>query len=271
MVEVPINDPGRRWTMTNSDATPKTCKTAESLLPTATPFILPLFVFLLIASFYPDFAGSYEDLELDETGASGVTGETWWYIGMIGFQVAMATGLLVYFRKTYLQHFPLRFSPLSIVVGVVGVVLWVGVCQMGLEPRLLSMVGMDHSRPAFNPLTIEDNQVRFLFLGLRFTLLALIVPIIEELFLRGWLVRWVQDPNWENVGLAGLSIGALLTPSVYGVITHPSEAIAAFLWFGLVTWLMTRTHSLWDCVVAHAVTNLLLGIYVLRYEQWQLW
>jgi CAAX prenyl protease-like protein len=257
--------------MMNSDENPKTSKAVESLIPTATPFILPLFVFLLIVSFYPDFAKSYEDLAFDETGASGVTSETWWYIAMIGVQVVIATGLLVYFRKIYVQHFPIRCSPLSILVGVVGVVLWIGVCQIGLEPRLLSMIGMDHSRPSFNPFTIEDGQVRLLFLGLRFTLLALIVPIIEELFLRGWLVRWVQDPNWENVGLKGLSVAALLTPSIYGVITHPSEALAAFLWFGLVTWLMARTGNLWDCVVAHAVTNLLLGIYVLQFEQWQLW
>ena len=43
------------------------------------------------------------------------------------------------------------------------------------------------------------------------------------------------------------------------------------LWFGLVSWLMNKTGSLWDCVVAHAVTNLLLGIYVLIFAQWHLW
>ena len=149
--------------------------------------------------------------------------------------------------------------------------LWIGVCSLELEPRLLKLIGLDLSRPSFDPFTLQDKSVRVLFLALRFTLLALIVPIIEELFLRGWLVRWIENPNWENVGLTGLSFGALITASVYGVLTHPSEAIAAFLWFGLVTWLMNRTGNIWDCVVAHSVTNLLLGIYVLKFEQWQLW
>lgn len=243
----------------------------RSSIPSA--FILPLVVFLVIANFYPDFAGSYagDGFEDEPVGELGVTPETWQYIYMLGAQVLIAIGILVFFRKVYVEHFPIRLSPLSVVVGVVGVVLWVGVCQLNLEPRLLAMLGFDFSRPSFNPFTIEDNSVRILFLTMRFTVLALIVPIVEELFLRGWLVRWVHDPSWEKVGLTGLSLNALLAASIYGVATHPSEAIAAFLWFGMVTWLMNRTGNLWDCVVAHAVTNLLLGIYVMQFEQWHLW
>jgi hypothetical protein len=33
---------------------------------------------------------------------------------------------------------------------------------------------------------------------------------------------------------------------------------------------MTKTKNLWDCVVAHAVTNLLLGAYVLWSGHWEL-
>ena len=38
----------------------------------------------------------------------------------------------------------------------------------------------------------------------------------------------------------------------------------------MVTWLMVRTRNIWDCVVAHAITNLLLGIYVVSTGEWQL-
>jgi membrane protease YdiL (CAAX protease family) len=30
----------------------------------------------------------------------------------------------------------------------------------------------------------------------------------------------------------------------------------------MVTWLMLRTKNIWDCILAHAVTNFLLGLYV---------
>lgn len=238
------------------------------------PFVLPLIVYMAIAYRYPDVASSMEgDIgEPDGSESSlGMTREMWWYMALVGAQVVIISGLLIWFRRVYLDHFSFRISPLSVLVGVVGVMLWVGLCQLELEPRLLVMLGWDASRPEFNPFAIDDQSILALFLALRFSLLVLIVPVVEELFLRGWLVRWIENPDWETVGLQGLSAKALLAASIYGVLTHPSEALAAFTWFGLVTWLMNRTGNLWDCIVAHAVTNLLLGIYVLKFEQWQLW
>lgn len=259
--------------MTEPDNEARTVPSTRSSNPT--PFILPLILFLLIASRYPDFASSLDPgsgAELDgATGHDAMTPETRWYLIMIGIQVFVAASLLFWFRKVYFQHFPLRASPISVIIGIVGVVLWIGVCSLQIEPAMLNVLGFDASRPSFDPLTLQDPFVRAMFLGIRFALLALIVPIIEELFLRGWLVRWIENPNWENITLTGLSWGALMTASVYGVLTHPSEAIAAFLWFGLVTWLMNRTGNLWDCVIAHGVTNLLLGIYVVQFQQWHLW
>ncbi|MFT5300341.1 MAG: CAAX prenyl protease-like protein [Mariniblastus sp.] len=237
------------------------------------PFVLPLVVFLLVLSCYPDFAESLmpEDVDPETSSRLEIGFNTWKYLFLIGLQVVLASGFLIFFRKVYLEHFPLRVSVWSVVVGVVGVVLWIAVCDLGLEPRLLEALGFGATRPSFNPFTIPDKTVLWLFLVLRFALLAVFVPIIEELFVRGWLVRWVENPNWENISLKGLSVMALFTASFYGVLAHPSEAIAAFLWFGLVTLLMRKTGNVWDCVVAHAVTNLLLGIYILKFEQWHLW
>jgi membrane protease YdiL (CAAX protease family) len=47
--------------------------------------------------------------------------------------------------------------------------------------------------------------------------------------------------------------------------------LAAIVWFSMVTWLYTRTHSIWDCVLAHATTNLLLGLYIVNTGAWELW
>jgi hypothetical protein len=51
---------------------------------------------------------------------------------------------------------------------------------------------------------------------------------------------------------------------------HPQEALAAAVWFSAITWLMLRTRNIWDCVAAHAVTNLLLGLYVVVTGNWWL-
>jgi hypothetical protein len=50
-----------------------------------------------------------------------------------------------------------------------------------------------------------------------------------------------------------------------------SVLIAALVWFSLVSFLMVRTGKFWNCVLAHAITNGLLGIYVITFHQWQLW
>ncbi len=244
-------------------------ESSQPLVDKATlAFVLPLIVYMLLGMFYPDFAASYDT---GDEPTPDVTRETWTYLGLVGLQVVITAGLIFRFGKIYLQQFPLRVSWWSVPVGIVGVVLWIGLCQLGWEGQLLGWLGLDHHRPSFNPLTIQDVTVRVLFLTLRFSLLAILVPIVEELFLRGWLVRWVESPDFETVSLTQLGTLALFSASFYGVLTHPSEAIAAFCWFGMVTLLVRRTGNLWDAVVVHAITNLLLGIYVVAFQQWQLW
>jgi len=232
-------------------------------------FLLPLLVFLVIVQFYPSFS----DAQQDATGV--VSYDTKLYMAMLVVQLLIGTGLLLWFWKIYLRHFSFKISPLSVLVGVVGIFVWVGLCHLEIEKQAMEMIGLGTTsaeRPSFNPFVhLPTVGWQIAFLVPRFMVLAILVPIIEELFLRGWVVRYVHDPDWEFVRLKALSWGAILAPTIYGVATHPGEAIAAIAWFSLVTWLMLKTGNVWDCVVAHAVTNLLLGVYVIRFAQWQLW
>jgi hypothetical protein len=68
-----------------------------------------------------------------------------------------------------------------------------------------------------------------------------------------------------NVNRAAIAAG-----TVVPMLMHPAEFLAAAVWFTGITWLMVRTRNIWDCVAAHAVTNLLLGVYVVTFDQWQL-
>jgi membrane protease YdiL (CAAX protease family) len=54
------------------------------------------------------------------------------------------------------------------------------------------------------------------------------------------------------------------------MLYHP-EKLASLAWFSLVSWLMVRTKNFWDCVAAHAVTNFLLGVWVVTTGDWRLW
>ena len=127
-------------------------------------------------------------------------------------------------------------------------------------------------RSAFNPLEqLTGTPVwAYVFLAIRFTGLALVVPVIEEFFLRGFLMRYVMHANWWQVPFGQVNRTAVILGTAVAMLMHPGELLAALVWFSMVTWLMVRTRNIWDCVMAHAVTNLLLGIYVVTTGNWQL-
>lgn len=194
------------------------------------------------------------------------------------------------------RTFPWKVHGISIAVGVVGVVLWIALCHLKLEPKiigpidrflgsfipglgegetpsigLMSMFGAGE-RSAFNPLKyLEDTPGwAYAFLAIRFFGLALLVPVVEEFFLRGFVMRYVIHEHWWQVPFGTVNRTAVVAGTLVPMLMHPGELLAAFVWFSMITWLMMRTKNIWDCVVAHAVTNLLLGIYVVVWDQWQL-
>ncbi len=109
------------------------------------------------------------------------------------------------------------------------------------------------------------------FLALRIAGSSLVVPVVEELFWRGWLMRWLVQRDWQKVPLGTYRAGsfwlvALLFASEHGPYWEVGLAAGV-----IYNWWLVRTKSLGDCVLAHAVTNLALGIYVVAAGQWQYW
>lgn len=189
----------------------------------------------------------------------------------------LLTGVAMLLVLPGYRTFPFGVSWLAVAVGTVGVVLWVGICKLGLEVRLLAPLGLESfvatgERSAFNPLEqLRDNPAwAYGFLAIRLFGLAIVVPIIEEFFLRGFLMRFVMHDNWQQVPFGAVNRLAVLVGTGVPMLMHPGELLAALVWFSLVTWLMVRTRNIWDCVAAHAVTNLLLGVYVIASGEWQL-
>lgn len=174
-------------------------------------------------------------------------------------------------------QFPWKVSGLSFGVGAVGGVLWIAInkAQQFIEPQFLTNLGLGSltklgSRSGFNPLDqLQDDPTwAWAFLAIRFFGLVLVVPLIEEFFLRGFLMRYFIHIDWWTVPFATVTPIALAVGTGVPMLMHPQEMIAAFVWFSLVTWLMVRTKNIWDCVIAHAVTNLMMGLWVLYSGDW---
>jgi CAAX prenyl protease-like protein len=119
--------------------------------------------------------------------------------------------------------------------------------------------------------SIAPHELTPLMLVLRTTRAALLVPVIEELFWRGWLPRWIQGTSFSRVPLGQYTPVAFWTTAVLFAAEH-----GPFWEVGLVTgiiynWWMRRTRSLGDLMLAHGVTNLALSIYVIRTGNWMFW
>jgi CAAX prenyl protease-like protein len=176
------------------------------------------------------------------------------------------------------RQFPLRFSPLAPAAGAAGAVVWISLCKLDLERVAFELVGLDSlagfgQRSGFDPLAHFRDQplLAYGFLAVRFWGLAVIVPVIEEFFLRGFVMRYFIRHDWWNVPFGTLSPAAIVAGTLVPMLTHPTtELFAVVVWFSMVTWLMWRTRNMWDCVVAHAVTNLLLGVWVVARGDWYL-
>ena len=233
-------------------------------------FVLPLAVFMLVGALEP---------KPPESGvADGWLAIPYGYYPIVYTAKIALTVAAILFVLPGLGGFPFRVSPPAVLVGAVGVVIWVGLCSLGLEQKLLARVGLDGllglgTRSAFNPFDeLRDYPAAcaWAFLAVRLFGLAVVIAVAEELFLRGFVMRFVMRANWWEVEFGKVNATAVVVGTLVPMLMHPAELLAAAVWFSLVTWLMVRTKNLWDCVVAHAVTNLLLGIYVVFSGQWQL-
>jgi CAAX prenyl protease-like protein len=198
-----------------------------------------------------------------------------YYAPIYTMKIAATVAAMVLVIPGYMT-WPLRVNGIAWVVGVVGVVVWIGLCKLNLEQRLLVPLGLGSlidmgERPGFNPLVeLADNpNWAYTFLAIRLLGLAMIVPIIEEFFLRGFLIRFVMHVDWFWIPFGKVDRLGLITSIAFPMLMHPAELFAAAAWFGMITWLMLRTRNIWDCVIAHAVTNALLGAYVLATGEWQ--
>lgn len=180
---------------------------------------------------------------------------------------------------------------LGMVVGVVGVVQWIGMDKfllhlpgwLGLADdsigaKIIGFTSFAGPGDGWNPLEHVPGLWLIPFLAIRFLGPVLVVPVMEELFWRNWLWRSFAAPNnWRLAKVGEYDHLAFWGTSVAFAAVHPQWLIS-IAWALLVAWLVVRTKSLGAAIVAHAVTNLLLGIYVLvmtlvlGYEsEWYFW
>jgi CAAX prenyl protease-like protein len=109
------------------------------------------------------------------------------------------------------------------------------------------------------------------FMAVRTLGCTALVPVVEELFWRGWLMRWLAHREFEEVPLGAYIPSAFWIVAVLFASEHGSYWDVGLAAGIIYNWWLVRTKNLADCMVAHAVTNGLLSAYVLLTGHWQYW
>ena len=180
-----------------------------------------------------------------------------------------------------------RLSWEAVVIGVGVFALWVGLEGWypsldevidGLARPVLLALGLEDmlSRPGsgalWNPLAAFGNAsgLAWTFVVVRLLGVTLVVPPLEEVFYRSFLYRYLRKADFESLPLAAFHLLAFLTTSAVFGLTHRewlAGILCGFAYQGLVCW----KGRLGDAMTAHAITNLLLGAWVVAEGAWQFW
>ena len=120
------------------------------------------------------------------------------------------------------------------------------------------------------PATLDASAIAWMFVVVRIAGSALVVPHLEEVFYRSFLYRYIANPNFQSVPLGSFHWKAfLITAVIFGLAHYEWLAgiLCAFAYQGLVCW----KGRLGDAMTAHAITNLLLGLWVVWKGAWNFW
>ncbi len=158
----------------------------------------------------------------------------------------------------------------SILCGIVAYGIWVApdLLWSGYRGLPLFHNALTGAAVSSFPAPLREDS---LFLVIRLMTSVLLVPVVEELFWRGWLMRRLVDARFQAVPLGAYTAEAFWMTAALFASEHGPYWDVGLAAGCIYNWWIMRTRSLADCTLAHAVTNLCLGVHVLALGQWQYW
>lgn len=185
-----------------------------------------------------------------------------WIVTGRGVIVALA---LLWFWPAYVElrkplpTHPVQW-PLAAIAGYVVFLLWIYFDQ---DWAVLSRL------PGFSS-ALPDGGTDWALGLARLAGFALVVPIMEELFWRSFVLRWIEKHDFLAVAPGQVGIRSFLITTALFASEHDrwfAGAVAGMVY----NWLYMRSGNLWVPILAHVVTNAALGIWILHTQNWQFW
>lgn len=183
-----------------------------------------------------------------------------------GVTVVLVSGLLWWFRHEYGELVAQRWPGsgelgLAVLTGLMVFYLWINLDAPWMR--------LGEATAGFRPVDAQGN-VMWPLAMVRWVGATLLVPVMEELFWRSFLMRWIERAQFETVDPQRVGLKAIVLSTFVFMLAHTLwlAAIVAGLAYA---WLYVRTGKLWVPIVAHAVTNGVLGVWVVLTGNWGFW
>ena len=216
--------------------------------------VVPFGLYMLCIALH----GLIEPMVSEEVAATYLTP------GLYTVKTVIVLLFLIFFWKSYdelsLKGLSLSSFFMALFVGVIVFILWINMDWP------MATMGDTHS---FDP-NILPTEWLHPFFAIRLFGAAIVVPIFEELFWRSFILRYIVDANFTSVKLGTFTWPSFVISSILFGLEHNLwlAGIIAAIFYNL---LLYRTKNLWACIIAHGITNLILGIYVIKTGSWAFW
>ncbi len=196
------------------------------------------------------------------TSCQGLFGEAsryWIYAGKSLLGAGMIWGMWPFVAE---MRWVLSWE--AVVTGVAVLVMWIGIDDF--YPKF--------GRPAagWNPPAQfgQGSTLTWIIIVARILGASLVVPPLEEVFYRSFLYRYLIKSDLQSVPPGFFNWKAFLATSVVFGFSHYewlAGILCGFAYQGLVCW----KKRLGDAITAHAITNFLLGLWVVWKGAWHFW
>lgn len=199
-------------------------------------------------------------------------------------QTIICIAMVIWWRKAY-PPLSGKGMGLGAAMGALGIGIWLlppiihHVTGLGSKEVLpwLSYLGFQARLDGFNPYAFGEGTSAgavWAIVGMRFLRLVVAVSLVEEIFWRGFLMRWLipAKEGWLNLPIGTSDKQSFWFTSIAFALVHAGPDIFVALIFGaLAGWVTIKTKNLWAVILMHATANLILGVFIMLTKWWGLW
>jgi len=164
----------------------------------------------------------------------------------------------------------------AVIFGLLTAVMWVGVHKFfaGFEwYKWTQSLGRDAPKEIYYNCfeQLGDGVSLWLFLIVRIGGASIVVPIIEEIFWRGFVLRVLIDWwRWDRIPLGAYTFRSFVLCSLLSAAEHPMWEVGILCWV-VYNLLFYWKKSLLFLMATHGVTNFALYVYVVLTKDWVFW